>query len=117
GRDDAAKRHRPRDPGARRARRHRGHPARTHVSRGPLRPPLRRPGRGASDGRRSAVAVERSGRLPLGLTLSALTAADVAALLGGGEVRDLARMLGGASRETWSFSYDGRPLVLRRDPP
>jgi len=26
-------------------------------------------------------------------------------------------MLGGASRETWSFSYDGRPLVLRRDPP
>lgn len=26
-------------------------------------------------------------------------------------------MLGGASRETWSFSYAGRPLVLRRDPP
>ena len=34
----------------------------------------------------------------------------------GGEVRDLSRMLGGASRETWSFSLDGRPLVLRRDP-
>jgi aminoglycoside phosphotransferase (APT) family kinase protein len=26
-------------------------------------------------------------------------------------------MLGGASRETWSFRLDGRPLVLRRDPP
>jgi aminoglycoside phosphotransferase (APT) family kinase protein len=34
----------------------------------------------------------------------------------GGEVRDLTRMLGGASRETWSFTLDGRPLVLRRDP-
>jgi aminoglycoside phosphotransferase (APT) family kinase protein len=34
----------------------------------------------------------------------------------GGEVRDLTRMLGGASRETWSFQVDGRPLVLRRDP-
>jgi aminoglycoside phosphotransferase (APT) family kinase protein len=46
-----------------------------------------------------------------------LTGADIAALLGGGDVRDLARMLGGASRETWSFTYDGQPLVLRRDPP
>jgi aminoglycoside phosphotransferase (APT) family kinase protein len=46
-----------------------------------------------------------------------LSPADVAALLGGGDVRDLARMLGGASRETWSFTYDGRELVLRRDPP
>lgn len=34
----------------------------------------------------------------------------------GGEVRDLTRMLGGASRETWSFTLDGRALVLRRDP-
>src|SRR4051794_23327965 len=34
----------------------------------------------------------------------------------GGEVRDLAPMLGGASRETWSFALDGRPLVWRRDP-
>src|SRR3954447_16212691 len=25
-------------------------------------------------------------------------------------------MLGGASRETWAFDLDGRPLVLRRDP-
>jgi aminoglycoside phosphotransferase (APT) family kinase protein len=24
---------------------------------------------------------------------------------------------GGASRETWSFTADGRPLILRRDPP
>jgi aminoglycoside phosphotransferase (APT) family kinase protein len=35
----------------------------------------------------------------------------------GGEVTDLERMLGGASRETWSFRLDGRALVLRRDPP
>lgn len=34
----------------------------------------------------------------------------------GGEVRDLTRLLGGASRETWSFTLDGRALVLRRDP-
>ena len=34
----------------------------------------------------------------------------------GGDVRDLTRMTGGASRETWSFTVDGRPLVLRRDP-
>ncbi|HEX4654724.1 MAG TPA: phosphotransferase family protein [Mycobacteriales bacterium] len=33
-----------------------------------------------------------------------------------GEVRDLTRMVGGASRETWSFTLDGRPLVIRRDP-
>jgi aminoglycoside phosphotransferase (APT) family kinase protein len=42
------------------------------------------------------------------------------ASLGGllrGEVTGLARMLGGASRETWSFDLDGVPLVLRRDPP
>jgi aminoglycoside phosphotransferase (APT) family kinase protein len=42
-------------------------------------------------------------------------AAELAARLGG-EVRDLTRMVGGASRETWSFTLDGRPLVLRRDP-
>src|SRR4051794_4221163 len=34
----------------------------------------------------------------------------------GGEVAGLTRMLGGASRETWAFELDGRPLVLRRDP-
>src|SRR4051812_22468368 len=34
----------------------------------------------------------------------------------GGEVHGLTRMLGGASRETWAFELDGRPLVLRRDP-
>src|SRR3954454_18261992 len=34
----------------------------------------------------------------------------------GGEVPGLTRMLGGASRETWAFDLDGRPLVLRRDP-
>src|SRR3954468_22490592 len=35
----------------------------------------------------------------------------------GGEVHGLEPMLGGASRETWAFELDGRPLVLRRDPP
>src|SRR4051794_29990493 len=34
----------------------------------------------------------------------------------GGEVTGLTRMLGGASRETWAFELDGRPLVLRCDP-
>ena len=35
----------------------------------------------------------------------------------GGEVTDVERMVGGASRETWALRLDGRPLVLRRDPP
>ena len=35
----------------------------------------------------------------------------------GGTVTGLTRMTGGASRETWAFDLDGRPLVLRRDPP
>ena len=41
-----------------------------------------------------------------------LTAAGVP-----GEVSDVERMLGGASRETYALRLDGRPLVLRRDPP
>ncbi|MDQ1706021.1 MAG: hypothetical protein QOF18_2387 [Frankiaceae bacterium] len=44
-----------------------------------------------------------------------LTSAELSARLGG-EVSNLSRMLGGASRETWSFDLDGRPLVLRCDP-
>jgi len=40
----------------------------------------------------------------------------LAAALGGGSVSGLHRLLGGASRETWAFELDGRPLVLRRDP-
>ena len=35
----------------------------------------------------------------------------------GAAVTDLHRLSGGASRETWSFEADGRPLILRRDPP
>jgi aminoglycoside phosphotransferase (APT) family kinase protein len=45
---------------------------------------------------------------------------DLALALGqrlGGAVTGLRRLSGGASRETWSFSLDDRPLVLRRDPP
>jgi aminoglycoside phosphotransferase (APT) family kinase protein len=32
-------------------------------------------------------------------------------------IDELQRLSGGASRETWSFSADGRELILRRDPP
>jgi len=35
----------------------------------------------------------------------------------GGVITDVERMVGGASRETWALRLDGRPLVLRRDPP
>ncbi|MHB8510680.1 MAG: phosphotransferase family protein [Actinomycetota bacterium] len=35
----------------------------------------------------------------------------------GDEIRDLVRLPGGASRETWSFNASSRKLVLRRDPP
>ncbi|GAA0583016.1 phosphotransferase family protein [Actinomadura livida] len=35
----------------------------------------------------------------------------------GAAVSDLVRLSGGASRETWSFDADGRPLILRRDRP
>ncbi|URM97131.1 phosphotransferase family protein [Actinomadura madurae] len=35
----------------------------------------------------------------------------------GAPVTGLRRLSGGASRETWSFDADGRPLILRRDPP
>lgn len=44
-------------------------------------------------------------------------AAALAPALGPVEVGDLQRLSGGASRETWSFTADGRPLILRRDPP
>ena len=33
------------------------------------------------------------------------------------EIDELERLSGGASRETWSFTANGRPLILRRDPP
>ncbi|MFV2215500.1 phosphotransferase family protein [Actinomadura sp. LOL_016] len=35
----------------------------------------------------------------------------------GARIDGLRRLSGGASRETWAFTADGRPLVLRRDPP
>ena len=57
--------------------------------------------------------------------MAADAVADLARRLGdllGGSVRDLRRLTGGASRETWSFDLvDGggslTPLILRRDPP
>jgi aminoglycoside phosphotransferase (APT) family kinase protein len=45
-----------------------------------------------------------------------VTPEDLSALFGGA-VSDVERMVGGASRETWSLQLDSRPLVLRRDPP
>jgi aminoglycoside phosphotransferase (APT) family kinase protein len=33
------------------------------------------------------------------------------------EITDLCKLTGGASRETWSFTAGGEPLILRRDPP
>lgn len=38
----------------------------------------------------------------------------IARVLGAGEVVDLTRLSGGASRETWKFTADGRPFVLQR---
>src|SRR5262249_4702296 len=38
-------------------------------------------------------------------------------ILGSVDIAELQRLSGGASRETWSFSANGRPLILRRDPP
>lgn len=40
------------------------------------------------------------------------------ATLGGAvRIEGLRRLTGGASRETWAFTADGRDLILRRDPP
>ncbi len=47
---------------------------------------------------------------------AALTA-DLAAALGVGAVTGLRRLSGGASRETWAFDADGRPLILQRERP
>ena len=41
-------------------------------------------------------------------------AAGLAAVLGATDVCDLTRLSGGASRETWRFVADGRPLILQR---
>lgn len=41
----------------------------------------------------------------------------VRALLGASEVDGLARLSGGASRETWRLTADGRPLILQRQRP
>jgi aminoglycoside phosphotransferase (APT) family kinase protein len=41
----------------------------------------------------------------------------LAAALGASDVQGLRRLSGGASRETWEFEADGRPLVLQRARP
>ncbi|MGH9192578.1 MAG: phosphotransferase family protein [Acidimicrobiales bacterium] len=41
----------------------------------------------------------------------------LAAALGAPEVQGLRRLSGGASRETWAFAADGRPLILQRARP
>lgn len=45
-----------------------------------------------------------------------MIAEALATLLGGARIDKLSRLSGGASRETWAFEADGRPLILRRDP-
>jgi len=44
-------------------------------------------------------------------------AGELAAALGVHEVRDVRRLSGGASRETWAFDAGGRPLILQRARP
>ena len=41
-------------------------------------------------------------------------AASLSTLLGGVVISDLVRLTGGASRETWKFVADSRPLILQR---
>jgi len=41
-------------------------------------------------------------------------AGRLAAVLGSTEIRSLTHLSGGASRETWRFEADGRPLILQR---
>ena len=41
----------------------------------------------------------------------------LAAALGANDVQGLRRLSGGASRETWEFEADGRPLILQRARP
>jgi aminoglycoside phosphotransferase (APT) family kinase protein len=38
----------------------------------------------------------------------------LAAVLGAAEISDLTRLSGGASRDTWRFEADGRPLIVQR---
>ncbi|MGH9110943.1 MAG: phosphotransferase family protein, partial [Acidimicrobiales bacterium] len=45
------------------------------------------------------------------------SAADIAAALGAREVGEVRRLPGGASRETFAFEADGRPLILQRARP
>ena len=41
-------------------------------------------------------------------------AASLSRVLGGAAITDLTRLTGGASRETWSFVADSRPLIVQR---
>lgn len=41
-------------------------------------------------------------------------AGPLSAVLGGARIENLHRLSGGASRETWAFDADGRPLILQR---
>jgi aminoglycoside phosphotransferase (APT) family kinase protein len=50
-------------------------------------------------------------------SVSDLLAVALEPVTGPVEITDVSRLSGGASRETWSFAANGRPLILRRDPP
>eukprot|EP01036_Dinobryon_divergens_P018031 gene18031-24544_t len=41
-------------------------------------------------------------------------AGQLAGVVGAASVTDVVRLSGGASRETWRFVADGRPLILQR---
>ena len=45
-----------------------------------------------------------------------MVAEALSTILDGARIERLTRLSGGASRETWAFEADGRPLILRRDP-
>lgn len=50
-------------------------------------------------------------------SVSELLAIALEPVVGPVEIGEVQRLSGGASRETWSFTANGRPLILRRDPP
>ncbi len=69
---------------------------------------------GAAPAPEAALADGSAGTVGLAEAL----AGRLGAVTGGAvAVGGLRRLSGGASRETWAFEADGRPLILRRDPP
>ncbi len=75
---------------------------------------------GSSSGPEAApgsAAAPGSGRGDVRVAREQALAADLAAVLSADVVTGLKRLSGGASRETWAFDADGRPLILQRERP